>query len=80
MDQGTKDNFYTGEVNQLLTENLKKICVDISDPDAAEGPGSAQKLDCNFRDGYDHSYYFMSTFIEDHLRFHSKFLLYSAPQ
>lgn len=25
--------------------------------------------------GYDHSYYFIATFIEDHLRFHAKYLL-----
>jgi S-formylglutathione hydrolase len=26
------------------------------------------------RDGYDHSYYFISTFIEDHIAFHAKHL------
>lgn len=25
--------------------------------------------------GYDHSYYFMASFIEDHLRFHAQYLL-----
>ena len=25
----------------------------------------------NFNDGYDHGYYFISTFIEEHLRFHA---------
>ena len=28
----------------------------------------------NYREDYDHSYYFISTFIEDHLRFHYKHL------
>lgn len=28
--------------------------------------------------GYDHSYYFISSFIEDHLRFHSQYLLTSS--
>jgi len=27
-----------------------------------------------YHKGYDHSYYFISTFIEDHLRFHAKHL------
>ena len=26
------------------------------------------------REGYDHSYYFISTFIENHLRFHARYL------
>ena len=25
--------------------------------------------------GYDHSYYFIASFIEDHLRFHAQYLL-----
>ena len=28
----------------------------------------------NYREGYDHSYYFISTFIEEHLSFHYEFL------
>jgi S-formylglutathione hydrolase len=28
-------------------------------------------LTLNLRDGYDHSYYFISTFMGDHLRWHS---------
>ena len=31
-------------------------------------------LEFNFRDGYDHSYYFISTFAKTHLKFHSKYL------
>jgi len=27
------------------------------------------------QEGYDHSYYFIATFIEDHLRHHAKALL-----
>jgi S-formylglutathione hydrolase len=26
------------------------------------------------QDGYDHSYFFISSFIEDHLRFHARHL------
>lgn len=28
----------------------------------------------NMREGYDHSYYFISTFFEDHIRFHGEYL------
>ena len=31
-------------------------------------------LDLRMRDGYDHSYFFIATFIEDHLRFHAAHL------
>ncbi|MEH6712237.1 MAG: S-formylglutathione hydrolase, partial [Paraglaciecola polaris] len=27
-----------------------------------------------YHEGYDHSYFFISSFIEDHLRFHAKHL------
>ena len=44
---------------------------------AAEGsrrpPGAA--LELRLHDGYDHSYFFISTFIEDHLRHHARALL-----
>jgi S-formylglutathione hydrolase len=29
-------------------------------------------LDLRMQPGYDHSYYFISSFMEDHLRFHAK--------
>ncbi len=59
IDQGTKDEFY--EKKQLLPENLKNAC---------EVKG--QPLLLNFRDGYDHSYYFIATFIESHIRHHAE--------
>ena len=31
---------------------------------------AGQELTCNYREGYDHSYYFITSFIEDHVRFH----------
>ncbi|MEJ6105735.1 S-formylglutathione hydrolase, partial [Aeromonas salmonicida] len=31
-------------------------------------------LELNYREGYDHSYYFISSFIENHLRFHAEHL------
>lgn len=35
---------------------------------------SGYPLEVNFHDGYDHSYYFISSFIEQHLRFHATYL------
>jgi S-formylglutathione hydrolase len=32
---------------------------------------SGQKLDYRERPGYDHGYYFVSTFIGEHLKFHA---------
>lgn len=58
VDQGTGDDFLDKE---LFPEELKKVC-----------EGKDQKLELNLREGYDHSYYFISTFIGDHVKFHSK--------
>jgi S-formylglutathione hydrolase len=59
IDQGLKDEFY--EKKQLLTEDLVQAC-----------KSSGQPLEANMREGYDHSYYFISTFIDSHIEFHSK--------
>ena len=57
VDQGTRDPFLERELKpQLLAE-------------ACERAGVA--LDLRMRDGYDHSYYFIATLIDDHLRFHA---------
>lgn len=55
--QGTEDEFYKN--GQLLTENFKAICLE-----------KDQKCIVNMAPGFDHSYYFISTFIEEHLKFH----------
>lgn len=60
VDQGSADAFL---VEQLQPEALKQ---------AAEGAG--YPLDLRIREGYDHSYYFIATFIEEHLRFHAGYL------
>nr|WP_208933538.1 S-formylglutathione hydrolase [Rheinheimera sp. F8] len=60
VDQGDKDQFYPA---QLRTEALI---------DAAASSGA--KVDIRFQRGYDHSYYFISSFIEEHLRFHARYL------
>jgi len=58
VDQGTSDNFLDEQLKpQLLAE-------------ACEKAGIALTL--NMREGYDHSYYFISTFMADHLRWHAE--------
>jgi S-formylglutathione hydrolase len=32
-----------------------------------------------WQEGYDHSYFFISTFVEDHLRWHARTLSASVP-
>jgi S-formylglutathione hydrolase len=58
VDQGTSDPFLE---NQLKPQLLREAC---------DRAGVA--LDLRLREGYDHSYYFMATFIEAHLRFHAR--------
>ncbi len=57
VDQGTKDQFLE---NQLKPELLKDACEQHGVP-----------LELRMQDGYDHSYFFIASFIEDHLRFHA---------
>mmetsp|Transcript_20170 Transcript_20170/g.43228 ORF Transcript_20170/g.43228 Transcript_20170/m.43228 type:complete len:698 (+) Transcript_20170:43-2136(+) len=59
VDQGEDDEFLTA--GQLLPDNLVA---------AAEKCG--QKLTLNAREGFDHSYYFVASFVEDHVKFHGK--------
>ena len=61
VDQGDADNF--------LTEQLK--------PQALYTGGMLAKANLLLRmqPGYDHSYYFIASFIEEHLRFHAQYLL-----
>lgn len=58
--QGTHDEFLTKE---LLTTDFIDACVE-----------QEQEQEVVFCDGYDHSYYFISTFIEDHILHHKKYL------
>jgi len=60
IDQGTSDQFLK---EQLLPEKFKA---------AAEKAG--QKLELRMQPGYDHGYYFMQTFMADHLRHHAAIL------
>lgn len=60
VDQGEADNF--------LAEQLKPQAL----TQAAEQSGA--DLTLRMQPGYDHSYYFIASFIEDHLRFHAEHL------
>ena len=57
VDQGSADGFLT---EQLKPETLIQAAEENNYP-----------LQLNMRDGYDHSYYFIATFIDSHLRFHA---------
>ena len=60
VDQGAADPFL-GE--QLKPHALQAACDEAGYP-----------LNYRLHDGFDHSYFFIASFIEDHLRFHAKYL------
>lgn len=60
VDQGLSDDF--------LHEQLKPEALTA----AAKSVGYPLEVNCH--EGYDHSYYFIANFIEDHLRFHARHL------
>ena len=60
IDQGTADNF--------LEEQLKTHLVE----EASEAAG--YPIEVRMQEGYDHSYYFIASFIESHLAFHAQHL------
>lgn len=62
IDQGKKDQF--------LAEQLK--------PEALITAAGDNPVELRLHDGYDHSYYFIASFIEEHLRFHSLHFSHSA--
>jgi len=60
IDQGDADQFLAGQLQPaVLAEAARQ---------------TAWPLTLRIQPGYDHSYYFISTFIEDHLRFHAEHL------
>ncbi|KAL8892334.1 MAG: hypothetical protein Q9215_000733 [Flavoplaca cf. flavocitrina] len=61
IDVGTSDNFY--KQGQLLPENFQK---------AAQGKG---KVNIRWQDGYDHSYFTMASFADDHVNHAARYLL-----
>jgi S-formylglutathione hydrolase len=58
VDQGTADTFLT---EQLKPELLEAVCAK-----------AGQNLTLRMQDGYDHSYYFISTFMAEHLHWHAE--------
>jgi len=64
IDQGSVDSFLE---SQLKPELFKAACEKVG-----------VELNLHFQEGYNHSYYFVATFIEDHLRFHAQFLAEEA--
>jgi S-formylglutathione hydrolase len=61
IDQGTDDKFLERE---LQPERFREACA-----------ASGQKLELHLHEGYDHSYFFIATFVEAHLRHHARALL-----
>ncbi|ROW04650.1 hypothetical protein VPNG_07428 [Cytospora leucostoma] len=62
VDVGTGDNFY--KQGQLLPENLE----------AAVKEAGLEGLTLRYQEGYDHSYFFMASFSDDHIAHAAKFL------
>lgn len=60
VDQGDRDDFLEG---QLKPQSLE-----------AAAKAASHPLTLRMQPGYDHSYYFIASFIEDHLRHHAKAL------
>ena len=58
VDQGAADSFLAGQLKPSL---LVAACADAGIP-----------ITFRMQPGYDHSYYFISTFMEDHLRWHAE--------
>jgi len=57
VDQGTSDDFMKEQLKPETLEAAAKI--------------SGYPLELALHEGYDHSYYFIANFIEEHLRFHA---------
>jgi S-formylglutathione hydrolase len=60
IDQGLDDKFLK---EQLLPLQFEQACID-----------AAQPLTLRLHEGYDHGYYFIASFIDDHLAFHHRIL------
>jgi S-formylglutathione hydrolase len=60
IDQGLDDPYYK---EQLRTELFEQACGE-----------SGLQVEARYHAGYDHGYYFIATFIEDHLRHHAELL------
>ena len=60
IDQGDADNFLVEQLNtQLLIDTAKRVNF---------------PMQIRFQPGYDHSYFFIATFIGEHIKFHAQYL------
>ncbi|QLB13230.1 S-formylglutathione hydrolase [Bisgaardia hudsonensis] len=58
IDQGLADPFYPAQLKpEMFADACKKMGINTT---------------IRYQDNYDHSYYFIATFIEDHIKFHAK--------
>jgi S-formylglutathione hydrolase len=60
IDTGTEDEFLQGQLHPWAF---------------VEAAAGKLNLTSNMREGYDHSYFFISTFVPSHIEFHAKYLL-----
>jgi S-formylglutathione hydrolase len=65
VDQGTKDQFLAGQGDQPWEERLS---LDVFEGACAK---AGQPLTLRWHEGYDHGYYFVSTFMEDRIHHHA---------
>ena len=62
IDQGTDDSFLKEHLyTHGFINDIKEL-------------GIADQFEIRFQEGYDHGYYFISTFVEDHIDHHAKAL------
>jgi len=60
VDQGSADGFLK---EQLKTQLLEQVSQEVNFP-----------MTIRYQEGYDHSYFFIASFIDEHLKFHHQFL------
>lgn len=60
IDQGSADNFLQEQLRPHLFEEACKV--------------SGQQVTINLHEGYDHSYYFIASFMGDHMAHHARYL------
>ena len=65
IEQGSSGQFLA---EQLLTDHFREAAI-----------GAGQPHEIRMQDGYDHSYYFIGTFIASHIAFHAQEIAANAP-
>ncbi|KAH8053288.1 S-formylglutathione hydrolase [Aureococcus anophagefferens] len=64
ISQGADDDFLVGDVDQLQPEAFRAACDSVG-----------QGLELRYEAGYDHSSFFIATFVDQHVNFHADRLL-----